>query len=132
MCLASVMYFFFFLMRRPPPRSTRTDTLFPYTTLFRSRRVARLQVDDQLIEQTTRFTFCHIAGTEAIHLFLVVVACNVAAQRTASSDEEGIELVDRLLIIVDVARIDRLGIREFVDRRIQSADTIKQIGRAHV
>src|SRR3546814_10585456 len=28
----------FFLMIRRPPRSTRTDTLFPYTTLFRSRR----------------------------------------------------------------------------------------------
>src|SRR3546814_8295327 len=28
--------FFFFLMRRRPPRSTRTDTRFPYTTLFRS------------------------------------------------------------------------------------------------
>src|SRR3546814_1038238 len=28
---------FFFLMIRRPPRSTRTDTLFPYTTLFRSR-----------------------------------------------------------------------------------------------
>src|SRR3546814_13793630 len=27
---------FFFLTIRPPPRSTRTDTLFPYTTLFRS------------------------------------------------------------------------------------------------
>src|SRR3546814_17837049 len=27
---------FFFLMLRRPPRSTRTDTLFPYTTLFRS------------------------------------------------------------------------------------------------
>src|SRR3546814_3605903 len=27
---------FLFLMIRPPPRSTRTDTLFPYTTLFRS------------------------------------------------------------------------------------------------
>src|SRR3546814_20218165 len=27
---------FFFLMIRPPPRSQRTDTLFPYTTLFRS------------------------------------------------------------------------------------------------
>src|SRR3546814_3227026 len=27
---------FFFLMIRRPPRSTRTDTLFPYTTLFRS------------------------------------------------------------------------------------------------
>src|SRR3546814_20347237 len=31
----------FFLMIRRPPRSTRTDTLFPYTTLFRSRRRAR-------------------------------------------------------------------------------------------
>src|SRR3546814_20869361 len=28
---------FFVLMIRRPPRSTRTDTLFPYTTLFRSR-----------------------------------------------------------------------------------------------
>src|SRR3546814_2013769 len=29
-------YVFFFLMKRRPPRSTRTDTLLPYTTLFRS------------------------------------------------------------------------------------------------
>src|SRR3546814_16154268 len=27
-------------MIRPPPRSTRTDTLFPYTTLFRSYRLS--------------------------------------------------------------------------------------------
>src|SRR3546814_3653260 len=32
------LYLFFFLMIRRPPRSTRTDTLFPYTTLFRSVR----------------------------------------------------------------------------------------------
>src|SRR3546814_11337518 len=31
-----LLVFFFFLMIRRPPRSTRTDTLFPYTTLFRS------------------------------------------------------------------------------------------------
>src|SRR3546814_10547084 len=31
-----LVYVFFFLMIRRPPRSTRTDTLFPYTTLFRS------------------------------------------------------------------------------------------------
>src|SRR3546814_4852050 len=31
------MYFLFVRIPRPP-RSTRTDTLFPYTTLFRSRR----------------------------------------------------------------------------------------------
>src|SRR3546814_9586487 len=33
-CISFVI--FFFLMIRRPPRSTRTDTLFPYTTLFRS------------------------------------------------------------------------------------------------
>src|SRR3546814_9965556 len=33
--LVSDMFLFFFLMIRRPPRSTRTDTLFPYTTLFR-------------------------------------------------------------------------------------------------
>src|SRR3546814_16936783 len=32
--------YFFFLMIRRPPRSTRTDTLFPYTTLFRSDQTA--------------------------------------------------------------------------------------------
>src|SRR3546814_21001898 len=33
-----IFYVFFFLMIRRPPRFTRTDTLFPYTTLFRSFR----------------------------------------------------------------------------------------------
>src|SRR3546814_12758475 len=33
--LCRVMLLFFLMIRRPP-RSTRTDTLFPYTTLFRS------------------------------------------------------------------------------------------------
>src|SRR3546814_4016510 len=34
---------FFFLMIRRPPRSTRTDTLFPYTTLVRSVRGRRIE-----------------------------------------------------------------------------------------
>src|SRR3546814_18813854 len=33
-------------MIRRPPRSTRTDTLFPYTTLFRSMRFAVQPLDD--------------------------------------------------------------------------------------
>src|SRR3546814_12258453 len=36
------IFFVFFLMIRRPPRSTRTDTLFPYTTLFRSPLGARV------------------------------------------------------------------------------------------
>src|SRR3546814_10703266 len=35
-CFVVCCVLFFFLMIRRPPRSTRTDTLFPYTTLFRS------------------------------------------------------------------------------------------------
>src|SRR3546814_1758668 len=47
-------------MIRRPPRSTRTDTLFPYTTLFRSlaesadRRVARHRPDRRRIETDER------------------------------------------------------------------------------
>src|SRR3546814_20183320 len=36
-----VLSLFFFLMIRRPPRSTRTYTLFPYTTLFRSIQIGR-------------------------------------------------------------------------------------------
>src|SRR3546814_17160157 len=40
MCYSLSISVFFFLMIRRPPRSTRTDTLFPYTTLFRSHQWA--------------------------------------------------------------------------------------------
>src|SRR3546814_16043513 len=45
-----MVIWFFFLMLRRPPISTRTDTLFPYTTLFRSveiefRNVAGLRIE---------------------------------------------------------------------------------------
>src|SRR3546814_9734407 len=39
--LAECWFYFFFVMIRRPPRSTRTDTLFPYTTLFRSLGAGR-------------------------------------------------------------------------------------------
>src|SRR3546814_3926310 len=37
MVLLCSYFYCFCLMIRRPPRSTRTDTLFPYTTLFRSK-----------------------------------------------------------------------------------------------
>src|SRR3546814_15173434 len=46
--LVLVHLFFFFLMIRLPPRSTRTDTLFPYTTLFRSASKANQGVPDDV------------------------------------------------------------------------------------
>src|SRR3546814_6668693 len=44
---------FFFLMIRRPPRSTRTDTLFPYTTLFRSSTLRPYVFASATIKSTT-------------------------------------------------------------------------------
>src|SRR3546814_16839287 len=38
-------------MIRRPPRSTRTDALFPYTTLFRSQPIARKGRDDRIEDE---------------------------------------------------------------------------------
>src|SRR3546814_6617240 len=46
-------------MIRRPPRSTRTDTLFPYTTLFRSRRIACGR------DRSDRGWSCAVAGRRA-------------------------------------------------------------------
>src|SRR3546814_7003415 len=56
----------FFLMSRRPPRSTRTDTLFPYTTLFRSRTGLPIPSDPAFLEAVPKrarsfhpaFKFC--------------------------------------------------------------------------
>src|SRR3546814_10565490 len=45
-CPYRFIHLFFFLMIRRPPRSTRTDTLLPYTTLFRSARGVRPHLRD--------------------------------------------------------------------------------------
>src|SRR3546814_12647462 len=54
--------FFFFLMIRRPPRSTRTDTLFPYTTLFRSpsqeKRVLQM-LSPRLVVKLSKEKFQH-------------------------------------------------------------------------
>src|SRR3546814_15301219 len=43
----NIRYIIFFLMIRRPPRSTRTDTLFPYTTLFRSSHLRLWSIHGQ-------------------------------------------------------------------------------------
>src|SRR3546814_15290659 len=57
---------FFFLMIRRPPRSTRTDTLFPYTTLFRSPMSGHdvlKTIKDKEIKYVD-FRFCDTRGKE--------------------------------------------------------------------
>src|SRR3546814_2608808 len=59
--MVAICYYCFFLMIRRPPRSTRTDTLFPYTTLFRSwlaGHLRRLRLDTELaVPQPARWHF---------------------------------------------------------------------------
>src|SRR3546814_15112243 len=59
--VVSVVCFFFVMIRRPP-RSTRTDTLSPYTTLFRSQPVLRL-----LLVRVAPSAICHVDGRHPQH-----------------------------------------------------------------
>src|SRR3546814_3991279 len=56
--------FFFFLMIRLPPRSTRTDTLFPYTTLFRSGFAVPVEISNagDYIIQVAHGNNCLLSG----------------------------------------------------------------------
>src|SRR3546814_18863893 len=56
-------------MIRRPPRSTRTDTLFPYTTLFRSRRSAVLRrgFEQRDVVKLDRRVGEQIVGTKLLH-----------------------------------------------------------------
>src|SRR3546814_5981016 len=77
-CLIEFSTYIFFLMRRRPPRSTRTDTLFPYTTLFRSLHTrtreekGRTNVEPQQIQRAAAHLGCQNTKTSlaALSLYL--------------------------------------------------------------
>src|SRR3546814_11922306 len=89
-------FLFFFLMIRRPPRSTRTDTLFPYPTLFRSL--------DMML------TARHVGAAEAVTMGLVD---RLAPAR--KSLEVARELAHQIAAFPQIAmRSDRLStIRQF-------------------
>src|SRR3546814_14562406 len=97
----------FFLMIRRPPRSTRTDTLFPYTTLFRSLSPG--------IEMA-------ILAGEAVADELLRIGAGVGEDRHAAPDRFALRPVGdrrhrRRL------KADGVGLRGLF---------VRQIGRAHV
>src|SRR3546814_16340846 len=108
--------FFFFLMIRRPPRSTRTDTLFPYTTLFRSPLVER-DVRGALTVLTMQYRPYNLVGPKLMRVLLAELA---AAQEAGS----------RAIVL-------RSGLRHFsagadLDLFDARAERKQQIGRAHV
>src|SRR3546814_15016944 len=74
-------------MRRRPPRSTRTDTLFPYTTLFRS----------DYIEQVPLQTIWKEADAISLH-------CPLTDENRSLINEQVLAACKRGLILVNTAR----------------------------
>src|SRR3546814_15323241 len=98
-------------MRRRPPRSTRTDTLFPYTTLFRSGdRDKAVLVDGHVLE---------------VALWHAGLAEIVQRQRIAGI----LRGADRVAVGTEV-EADSLGTRAIIE--VEAERGIIKIGRAHV
>src|SRR3546814_911980 len=75
---------FFFIMIRRPPRSTRTDTLFPYTTLFRSRGTAHNSAFNPNPLRSTNNVAdkaCHVVGSTTQVGLTQVLGVNDSTQR---------------------------------------------------
>src|SRR3546814_14431550 len=106
--LSRFVYYFFFLMIRRPPRSTLTDTLFPYTTLFRSLFPPEA-IDAFLQQASSRLRFAP--------------GCEITLETNPGTAEHGRFEGYR------AAGVNRLsfGIQSFDDGCLQ-----RQIGRAHV
>src|SRR3546814_14820350 len=73
-------FFFFFLMIRRPPRSTRTDTLFPYTTLFRSAFApdgitGQLETRERTVARTWRRSEEHTSELQSLMRISYAVFC---------------------------------------------------------
>src|SRR3546814_1894158 len=116
------MYLIFCVMIRRPPRSTRTDTLFPYTTRFRSERVPAIcqfrgAADGAFriaADQQWRMRLLHRAGLDAIAERLITAALErelVVAQRRLQRDQ--------------------VLVHDFIETLEVDAECL-EIGRAHV
>src|SRR3546814_15519676 len=122
-------------MIRPPPRSTRTDTLFPYTTLFRSTgcivmvEFAHFNRDEEEFPMTEdRLLIEELAAKGGQPDFLRTIAENVL-QLIMEADVDG---------LIGAGRHERSSERAtwrngYRDRSLDTrVGTLNQNGRAHV
>src|SRR3546814_11352334 len=106
-------------MLRRPPRSTRTDTLFPYTTLFRSGRKPVLAQSPLRADR--------VAKT------LAIARCE--PMRHQIELREALREHQRMVISVVVGAGRPAGeLRALLERRVGGAEQFgfREIGRAHV
>src|SRR3546814_15279256 len=103
-------------MIRRPPRSTRTDTLFPYTTLFRSATIpAATGLAVRHHRDVAEFPGVAPGAGEGL----------TVDHRAATEADAEIDVVEAVEIVPDAMQL-------FPQRRGQAVAAEKQIGRAHV
>src|SRR3546814_3772255 len=106
MSLYCLFHSFFFLIIRRPPRSTRTDTLFPYTTLFRS--IAEINAPNSAV--------LHTPGTEINEIFRPTAAALLSTSLTDRSEEHTSELQSLMRISYAVFCLKKKKIRKKISR----------------
>src|SRR3546814_17980483 len=106
---------FFFLILRLPPRSTRTETLFAYTTLFRSLDQLRIFVAVAEREQVTQ-------AARALNLTQSAVSAAIATLE----DRHGAHLFDRVGRGIALTEAGRAFLPEAraVLARVEAASTV--------
>src|SRR3546814_8575558 len=113
----------FFLIIRRPPRSTRTDTLFPYPTLFRS------QARRAVIIRHARLKMAVLIPEREIDLVLGIV---LERQLLAIQPAALLRAVGEGVVRVDAEIAQESRIRNHVAERQLGPRFEPQIGRAHV
>src|SRR3546814_9108612 len=108
-----------FLMIRRPPRSTRTDTLLPYTTLFRAMQ-AVMRRNPQCLADPQFRALDAVGVAQFIETDVVLVGD--AAERLATSHLVGL-IIRRAVALGPGGVVVALDLARFVE---------PQIGRAHV
>src|SRR3546814_3580557 len=143
---------FFFLRNRHPPTSTRTDTLFPYPTLFRSQgeRLSHAQ-RIALLFQAGRATAQEVTAISGRGVGMDVVRANIerigGVVDIESKLGQGVRLTLRVPLTLTIIpaltvsvgghnyAIPRSAIAEIVrskNTRVTIASVCGEIGRAHV
>src|SRR3546814_16614407 len=104
-------------MIRRPPRSTRTDTLFPYTTLFRSRVAGEPACMARCVHQLMTFgcdhRFVAVEGRTCRHIDPVLVRAIIGIVETERPRNAGV-LEESLGIGNSLGQIGRASCRERV------------------
>src|SRR3546814_4982347 len=113
----------FFLMIRRPPRSTRTDTLFPYTTLFRSDFLcgirACLPFDRSPLRQNDTALLTDAGGGSTFSLWTWMKICHRSAEHT--SELQSLLRISYAVFCLQKKKAEARLARSTISRRLTSS-----------